>query len=1456
VVDRAASGIHTVGDKVGNAFHEAVAEAPHLLEKAESGAVNAFHTVADMTGIMYDKALPSIGKAYSAYENSVAGKYLIDKKNAFFNAVWAKYGTQIEKGAGVAHNSILGQAIGGALEEGRGIFSTLSVIPVVGDIFGAAAAATGSWHATYTALGELSGDVAPGTGLKELNSNFRDDWTTFGKALAGPLEAAGDSKTATFWQHVEGTSGAVIGTISDPLSKSGELLRDFGGAQAAKAFAKGEDTLAEGLILLGKGGKKLEALGKVQELADKAQKIVSFGDDHGGWSKFWGSMGQTATRLRGYAKSAVETPLLMRLIAAPRTMIGMGVQIPGRILEYLVSGQPRDGEFSGPFDENGLPIPDLLPEDAIRQGATIFVNGILTSYTAHQDRAMQLAKTSKTRVVGIYNASAIEGKLGKLGFVSDLLQCGLDKLSVRGNPATLTLANVIRNYGDHRQPNGRLPIVAHSQGSIIVSEAIREVAIEKRDVTFLNVTTYGNAAWTFPEGPQYDHRVHDSDVVSTLAGSSSLFAAALNSRFLRPIAGYVLGTPLADPRKDTTVHSHYGAFLEPHSAEAYFDEAEDFKQDRRGRGRPIEYGRNLLHTFRALIGMPVQPPAFDVEFRARASRFASSLLQPMKLGPDRSAQDGGSAWPGSILSPRNGRDKIQASGPKSPGSVDGSTLRSTILNADGGGETLSSSVSKKVSGQLGFDASVAKVHRGPAAAMAAERMGAQAFTIGRDIFFSQGAYDPASPKGMALLAHELTHVRQQTAASAPIASAGLGTMEEEAQNAERMVLVRSRRERSSIESVDVEWRLQPADRKTDERYRAALEARAVDLAVEQLDQLGLSGGIENLDVDVELDLEKMGFDEAVQVVCRAIVSSAIRRLSASSVVSSSVIQRDAIDTVKRGVRDFGTMGVADLVLTGLVVGVGAAISAPLWLTLGAGAVFYAVASSKTKAGYVETMNRASEELGHDIERAANPEASPTPTPSPEGEISHAVPLMSHQSPMDAHRPVQLAPGAGGILGLAMSVIAQLFDPSVAAAEAAPLDASPQQTVVPPTPVQPQVPATPPAPAQAEVSTRTSVQAYVKLLHKAQTAEFNAQGRVFESNQAVSNLENQKLFDAQEKKNLQATLKGFQGKRLDPPAKAAKTAAQKKITSLTAEIAKVARDLKAAERTQRKAEAALREVAKERAQRQEEVRLAQARDEINQEFGTDVSWVFLTHQEGYRNDPYVIYNERREVTKEEYERNVAAQASAKKEGKHPASLSSKGKGSEAGKYFAFEPNAKSGVTVGTGVDLAQQNAEHLLSTGVPKELVDKLTPFMKSDVKGAKAVETLNANSLPQLSDAEINYLDREVGRSNLRELIEKYNGTKPATAPQFKDLPGEIQTAMLSGFYNMPIPSYPTFWGHIVNQEWDDVASMLSSPTQFKENKRRRKGEANLFVSGSEESDDPNQMPAYTDPDNLPPGYK
>lgn len=66
--------------------------------------------------------------------------------------------------------------------------------------------------------------------------------------------------------------------------------------------------------------------------------------------------------------------------------------------------------------------------------------------------------------------------------------------------------------------------------------------------------------------------------------------------------------------------------------------------------------------------------------------------------------------------------------------------------------------------RFGWDFAMVRVHADAAANRSAQEVNARAYTLGRDIVFGGGQYAPATTAGQHLLAHELTHVVQQSAA--------------------------------------------------------------------------------------------------------------------------------------------------------------------------------------------------------------------------------------------------------------------------------------------------------------------------------------------------------------------------------------------------------------------------------------------------------------------------------------------------------------------------------------------------------------------------------------------------------------------------------------------------------------------------------------------------------------------
>jgi hypothetical protein len=77
-------------------------------------------------------------------------------------------------------------------------------------------------------------------------------------------------------------------------------------------------------------------------------------------------------------------------------------------------------------------------------------------------------------------------------------------------------------------------------------------------------------------------------------------------------------------------------------------------------------------------------------------------------------------------------------------------------------QTLDESTRHEMEHALGYDFRDVRVHMTRQAGELAQRLDAEAFTIGSDIFAAEGRFNPTTREGRGLLIHELTHVAQQT----------------------------------------------------------------------------------------------------------------------------------------------------------------------------------------------------------------------------------------------------------------------------------------------------------------------------------------------------------------------------------------------------------------------------------------------------------------------------------------------------------------------------------------------------------------------------------------------------------------------------------------------------------------------------------------------------------------------
>lgn len=93
-------------------------------------------------------------------------------------------------------------------------------------------------------------------------------------------------------------------------------------------------------------------------------------------------------------------------------------------------------------------------------------------------------------------------------------------------------------------------------------------------------------------------------------------------------------------------------------------------------------------------------------------------------------------------------------------------VQAAITASRGAGNPLTGGVSRHLEASLGERLGDVRVHTDDRAAALARAVSARAFTVGSDVFFGSGEYDPSSRGGTELIAHEVAHVVQQRGARA------------------------------------------------------------------------------------------------------------------------------------------------------------------------------------------------------------------------------------------------------------------------------------------------------------------------------------------------------------------------------------------------------------------------------------------------------------------------------------------------------------------------------------------------------------------------------------------------------------------------------------------------------------------------------------------------------------------
>ena len=113
-----------------------------------------------------------------------------------------------------------------------------------------------------------------------------------------------------------------------------------------------------------------------------------------------------------------------------------------------------------------------------------------------------------------------------------------------------------------------------------------------------------------------------------------------------------------------------------------------------------------------------------------------------------------------------GRGRIHRAAERDENGVATGADAAVARAATSSGQALPTHLQRQFEQSTGADLSGVRVHTGGESATAAHAVGAKAYTVGQDIHFAAGRYQPDDPFGMHLLAHEVAHTVQQQGGTA------------------------------------------------------------------------------------------------------------------------------------------------------------------------------------------------------------------------------------------------------------------------------------------------------------------------------------------------------------------------------------------------------------------------------------------------------------------------------------------------------------------------------------------------------------------------------------------------------------------------------------------------------------------------------------------------------------------
>ena len=158
---------------------------------------------------------------------------------------------------------------------------------------------------------------------------------------------------------------------------------------------------------------------------------------------------------------------------------------------------------------------------------------------------------------------------------------------------------------------------------------------------------------------------------------------------------------------------------------------------------------------------------------------------------------------------------------------------------------------------------------------------------------------------------------------------------------------------------------------------------------------------------------------------------------------------------------------------------------------------------------------------------------------------------------------------------------------------------------------------------------------------------------------------------------------------------------------------------------------------------------------------------------------------------------------------------------------YDPMGISGVTVGTGVDLGQTDAQTLLGMGVPESLTTLFRPYLGK--RQEAAVYALHAAPL-YIGRDEADALDSAMLGHHVQKISRRYD--RDAGSGAFDALPWQAQAVIVSIQYQRGVNSpskYPNTWAALVRRDWADAARRLCTGHFWSGYRQRRALEGELL---------------------------